>query len=44
MIIFIYFGCIIILSIIIGEIKYIIDKHNNKWKVIFNKEMSERLK
>ena len=34
----------IILSIIIGEIKYRIDKHNNKWKVIFNKEMSERLK
>ena len=44
MIIFIYFGCIIILSIIIGEIKYRIDKNNSKWEVIFNKEMSKRLK
>lgn len=44
MIIFIYFGCVSILSIIIGEIKYKIDKHNNKWEVIFNKEMSKKLK
>ena len=44
MIIFYYFGCVIILSIIIGEIKYRIDKHNDKWKIIFNKEMSKKLK
>ena len=44
MIIFYYFGCVIILSIIIGEIKYRIDEHNNKWKIIFNREMSKKLK
>lgn len=44
MIIFYCFGGIIILSIIIGKIKYRIDKHNSKWKVIFNKEMSQKLK
>ena len=44
MIIFIYFGYVSILSIIIGEIKYRIDKHNSKWEVIFNKEMSKKLK
>ena len=44
MIIFYYFGCVIILSIIIGEIKYRIDKNNSKWEVIFNKEMPKRLK